>query len=224
MHAEFWLQRWREGLTGFHRDKVMPLLARHWSSLALPGHSRVFVPLAGKSQDMLWLAAQGHRVLGVELSPLAVEQFFDENDLQPTIHESAAGRHFVAGPIELVCGDVFNLDQAALSECAGVYDRAALIALPADMRRRYAAHLSRVLPAGSQILLITLDYAQTEMEGPPFSVDAEEVAALYADAWKITRIERRDILADEPKFAVSGVSSLHTEVWHLQRSGRNQNY
>ncbi len=218
MHAEFWLQRWREGRTGFHRDEVMPLLARHWSALGLPGHSRVFVPLAGKSQDMVWLAAQGHRVLGVELSPLAVEQFFDENQLQPTSHESAAGRHFVAGPIELVCGDLFDLDADALSECIGVYDRAALIALPADLRRRYAIHLSRNLPAAARMLLITLDYAQAEMEGPPFSVGAEEVAALYADAWQNTLLERRDILADDPKFAESGVSALHTEVWHLQRS------
>ena len=217
MHAEFWLQRWREGRTGFHRDEVMPLLAKHWSSLALPEHSRVLVPLAGKSRDMLWLAAQGHRVLGVELSPLAVGQFFDENDLEPTIHESAAGPHFVAGPVELICGDLFDLDADAVSECAGVYDRAALIALPADMRRRYASHLSRILPAASQMLLITLDYPQAEMEGPPFSVDSEEVAALYADAWQTTRLERRDILADDPKFAEGGVSVLHTDVWRLHR-------
>ena len=220
MQAEFWLQRWREGRTGFHRDTVMPLLARHWSSLALPEQSRVFVPLAGKSQDLLWLAAQGHRVLGVELSPLAVGQFFDEQRVQPAIHESAAGRHFVAGPIELICGDVFDLDAATLSGCSGVYDRAALIALPVDMRRRYAAHRSGVLPARSRMLLITVDYAQAEMEGPPFSVGAEEVAALYADPWQITRLGRCDILADEPKFSESGVSALHSDVWRLQRSER----
>ena len=218
MQAEFWLQRWREGRTGFHRDEVLPLLVRHWSALALPEHSRVFVPLAGKSRDMLWLAAQGHRVLGVELSPLAVEQFFDEQRLQPVIHESKAGRHFVAGPIELVCGDVFDLDAAALSECAGVYDRAALIALPADLRRRYAAHLSHVLPAQARMLLITIDYAQAEMEGPPFSVAADEVSALYADCWQITWLERCDILADEARFSESGVSALHTDVWRLLRS------
>lgn len=217
MHAEFWLQRWREGRTGFHRDGVMPLLAKHWSALALPEQSLVFVPLAGKSQDMLWLAAQGHRVLGVELSPLAVEQFFAENQLQPEIRESAAGRHFMVGPIELICGDLFDLDADVLSECVGVYDRAALIALPADLRRRYAAHLSQTLPAAAQMLLITLDYPQTEMDGPPFSVGAEEVATLYADAWQTTRLERRDILADDPKFSEDGVSALHTEVWHLQR-------
>ena len=218
MHAEFWLQRWRDGRTGFHRDKAMPLLAKHWPSLALPEHSRVFVPLAGKSQDMIWLASQGHRVLGVELSPLAVEQFFNENHLQPTKHESAMGRHFIAGSIELICGDLFDLDAAALAECAGVYDRAALIALPAEMRKRYATHLSRILPAGAQMLLITLDYAQAEMEGPPFSVSPEEVVALYADAWQTIRLERRDILADDPKFAENGVSALHSEVWRLQRS------
>lgn len=220
MHAEFWLQRWREGRTGFHRDEVMPLLVKHWSSLSLPEHSRVFVPLAGKSHDMLWLASRGHRVLGVELSSLAVEQFFDDNRLQPAIHDSAAGRHFVAGAIELICGDLFDLGSDVLSECVGVYDRAALIALPEDLRQRYAAHLARNLPVETRMLLITLEYAQSEMEGPPFSVDAEEVAALYADAWQTTRLERDDILAEDPKFAESGVSSLHTEVWRLQRTVR----
>ena len=169
---------------------------------------------------MLWLASQGHHVLAVELSPLAVEQFFDEQGVQPAIHESTAGRHFVAGSIELICGDVFDLDAATLSGCVGIYDRAALIALPVDMRRRYAAHLADVLPAGSRMLLITLDYALAEMDGPPFSVGAEEVAALYSDRWQISRLERRDSLADEPRFSESGVSTMHIDVWRLQQSDR----
>ena len=219
MQAQFWLQRWRKGQIGFHRDSVMPALEKYWPSLSLPLGSRVFVPLAGKSKDMLWLASQGFRVLGVELSPLAVEQFFEENTLEPTIHDSAYGRHFVAGDIELICGDVFALDAEALSSCAGMYDRAALIALPAELRRRYAAHLSHALPTQCRMLLITVDYAQAEMEGPPFSVNADEVQSLYAEDWRITALERADILSSEPRYIARGLTALHTSVFQLHRPG-----
>ena len=101
MDAAFWLQRWQEGQIGFHRSDVMPLLEKHWPSLQLPAGSRVLVPLCGKSLDMHWLAAQGHRVLGVELSPLAVTQFFEEAGLTPVRTTSPYGEHFRAGPVEV---------------------------------------------------------------------------------------------------------------------------
>lgn len=217
MDTNFWLQRWCEGRTGFHRDQPMPLLLKYWPTLALPASSRVLVPLAGKSMDMLWLAEQGYRVLGVEISPLAVEQFFDESLLQPTVHDSNVGRHHVAGPVEIICGDVFNLDAGCVADCVAVYDRAALIALPAAMRQNYTEHLSRILPAKCEILLITLDYPQAEMEGPPFSVGSDEVNTLYSGDWYVTSLERRDILTDEQRFAARGMSALHSAVYHLQR-------
>jgi thiopurine S-methyltransferase len=220
MDEQFWLQRWQEGRTGFHSEKTSPLLIRHWPSLSLPAGSRVLVPLAGKSVDMIWLRDRGHRVLGVELSPMAVEQFFDESGLQPTVHESSAGRHFVAGDIELICGNVFDLGASELADCAGVYDRAALIALPADMRQRYSAHLSHSLPSHCRMLLITLDYVQEEMEGPPFAVGADEVDALHSPDWQVSVLEQIDSLAQEPGFADRGMSALQTTVYRLQRAAR----
>jgi thiopurine S-methyltransferase len=216
METDFWLQCWREGRTGFHQDRVMPLLQRHWDALALPAGSRVFVPLAGKSLDMRWLAERGHRVLGAELSALAVEQFFAENGLCPQVHDSRYGRHYVADAIELICGDVFALDAAALDDCAGVYDRAALIALPSAMRRRYAEELYSRLPAGCRGLLITLEYPQPEKAGPPFSVDEHEVRRLFGNGWSIDLLERRDILASQPRFIEEGVTALSTAVYRLR--------
>jgi thiopurine S-methyltransferase len=122
MDPEFWHQRWREDRIGFHQDRPMPLLLEYWPQVAPAAGSRVFVPLAGKSLDLAWLAAQGYRVLGVELSPLAVAQFFAEQGLTPQIHESRYGQHYRAGDIELICGDVFALDAEVLANCAAVYD------------------------------------------------------------------------------------------------------
>lgn len=215
MEPEFWLQRWREGRTGFHQAAPTPLLLRHWPALALAPGSRVFVPLAGKSLDLLWLAGQGHRVLGVELSPLAVAQFFDEQGLTPQVHASRLGLHHVAGEIELICGDVFDLDAAALAECAAVYDRAALIALPPDLRRRYVRELYASLPAGCRGLLVTLEYPQHEMQGPPFSVEEAEVRRHYEPDWGVALLERRDILAQEAKFAAAGVTAMSTVLYRM---------
>ena len=217
MDAEFWQQRWRDGQIGFHQERVTPLLEKHWDALDLPAGSKVFVPLAGKSRDMDWLAARGHRVLGVELSELAVRQFFAERGLVPTITDSHLGKHHVTGQIELICGDAFALDAATFADCSAVYDRAALIALPPDMRQRYADELYARLPSGCRGLLITLEYPQHEKSGPPFSVDESEVHALFDRDWHVETLERRDILAEQPGFVAEGVSALQTAAYRLQR-------
>ncbi|MDR7194367.1 thiopurine S-methyltransferase [Luteimonas terrae] len=219
MQPEFWHERWSSNRIGFHRDAPLPLLVAHWPALDLAPDVRVFVPLCGKSLDMVWLTERGHRVLGVELSELAVRQFFEERGLRPAIHETSAGRHFVAGAYELIVGDAFALEADVLADCAAVYDRAALIALPPELRRMYAATAWRRLPAGCRGLLVTLDYPQAEKSGPPFSVAADEVHALLDRDWRIDAVERRDILANEPGFVADGVTALSTAVYRVVRRG-----
>lgn len=217
MDPDFWQQRWHDGRIGFHQDRVTPLLEQHWDAVGAPAGGRVFVPLCGKSLDMAWLAARGHRVLGVELSLIAVRQFFQESGLSPDIRESGNATHYSAGGIEIILGDVFALEDATLAECTGVYDRAALIALPPPMRERYVADVYSKLPSGCRGLLVTLEYPQAEKEGPPFSVAEDEVASRFGPDWVIDLLERRDILATQPGFAAEGVTALHTSAWRLQR-------
>ncbi len=200
MDAAFWHQRWADHQIGFHQSMPTPQLPAFWPSLAVPEGARVFVPLAGKSLDMLWFAARGYRVLGVELSQLAVEQFFDENGLRPDIHETKYGRHYTAGPIELVCGDAFALDAETLRDCEAVFDRAALVALPLALRQRYARELYSALPTGCRGLLVTLEYPQHEKVGPPFSVDEAEVHALFDRDWASDLLERERIPPDNARF------------------------
>lgn len=219
MNREFWLKRWREGATGFHMDRITPLLEKYWPSLGLDASARVLVPLCGKSLDMTWLVSQGHRVLGVELSPLAVEQFFTENGLRPAMHESPAGRHYVAEGIEIICGDIFDLDQATLASCSAAYDRAALIALPAEMRRRYVEHVYGGLAPAFRAMLLTLEYDQAIMDGPPFSVAADEVLALFSECATAAEVDRRDIIDREPKFAARGLNRLDSVTWRLEGRG-----
>lgn len=174
------------------------------------------VPLCGKSRDMVWLAEQGFRVVGVELSQLAVEQFFVENELHPTIHQTEHARHYVTERIEIICGDIFNVAAATLAACTGVYDRGALVALPPAMRKAYVQHVYARLSERYQGILITLDYAQEHMDGPPFSVPDNEVQTLYTPHADALVIDRRDILDKEPKFAERGLSALETVVYRLK--------
>ncbi|CAM5200113.1 Thiopurine S-methyltransferase OS=Castellaniella defragrans OX=75697 GN=tpm PE=3 SV=1 [Castellaniella defragrans] len=215
MDTEFWLQRWKQGQTGFHQAHVMPLLQKHWSGLRVPAGGRVLVPLAGKSLDVAWLAEQGHEVLAVELSPLAVEQFLHEHRLHPTPEITPEGVLYRAGNIQYLCGDVFTLTAGTLASIQGCYDRAALIALPPELRTRYVERVYHRLPEGCRTLLLTLDYPQEEMQGPPFSVPDEEVTARFGQRWQVEHLESRDILAKEPKFSARGLTRMSTSVFRL---------
>ncbi len=217
MEKQFWIERWQAGQTGFNQATPSADLVAYWSALAVPAGSRILVPLAGKSVDMLWLVQQGYRVLGVEIAEQAVRAFFDDNGLEPQTRESAIGTHFESGGIELVCADILDLNAELAETCAAVYDRAALIALPPPMRRRYAAHLSSILPHDSRALLLTMEYDQERMQGPPFSVPRDEVTQLYGEHWQVEELARREIIGDEPRFAQHGLDSMTAVAYKLVR-------
>lgn len=225
MESDYWLQRWREGRTGWHHASVMPLLEQHWDMLRAAPGTRVLVPLCGKSLDMPWLAQQGMRVVGVEISSVAVAAFLAENRLHAHKTEAADGTHYritgapADGSIEIINGDVFGLAPGMLEACGAFYDRAALIALPAPMRERLVREVYAKLIKGARGLLITLEYPDAEMEGPPFSVDEAEVYRLFDPHWDVRLVERRDILASQPSFSDNGVTALHTAVYALARRG-----
>lgn len=217
MHADFWHERWQQGQIGFHQPAPHPGLDRHWASLGLAPAARVLVPLCGRSLDMAWLARQGHAVLGVELSPIATADFFDHESLAASKSEAGPFLRFAAGPYEILQGDVFELTPALAGDLGGWYDRAALVALPADMRRRYAGLLGGLLASGTRGLLITHDYPAGQMDGPPFSVPVAEVDELFAPAFDIELLERRDVLADNPRFVERGLGSFHEALFTLVR-------
>lgn len=219
MHPDFWHERWRKNQIGFHQDAIHPLLRQCWSALCIAPGSRVFVPLCGKSRDMLWLRAQGYEIVGVEISRLAVEAFFEENGLQPAVVEQAGFHVYETEGLRIFCGDFFALTAADLAGASAVYDRASLVALPPEMRRAYAEHLAGLLAPGTKTLLVAFEYPQHQMDGPPFSVDEAEVYALYAGHCAVSLLQAADILDDEPRFRARGVSRLHEKVYMLVYPG-----
>ena len=215
MEKDYWLERWKRGETGFHQDETNPYLRRFWPELRLARNTEVFVPLCGKSRDMIWLREQGYRVLGAEISPLAAEAFFTENGLAP--HHDTHGKfnRCEANNMQILCGDFFDLAAENLAGVGAVYDRASLVALPPDMRERYARHLVEILPSATQILLITFDYPQQEMAGPPFSVTPAEVAALYRNRAEVRLLAQEDVLAQNARFQERGLGRLQENIFLL---------
>lgn len=217
MHQEFWQERWDRGEIGFHLRDVNPFLRRHWDSLGVAQGSRVLVPLCGKSLDLAWLAGQGLPVLGVELSEKAVEAFFAEHGLEPRIDEHGPFKRYRSESIEILCGDFFALTTQDVRDCHALYDRAALIALPDEMRRRYVAHLTEILPGDCAALLVTLDYPQEQMDGPPFAVSDALVHELYDGRWDVELLEQVDALAGNWKFIERGLTSLAERCYRMRR-------
>jgi thiopurine S-methyltransferase len=216
MNREFWQARWDEGRIGFHQDQINPYLQRYWPSLGVPPGATVFVPLCGKSKDMLWLRGQGHAVVGVEIVSRAVEDFFAENEIDADTYQQDNLTVWEGEGIKIFCGDFFELSPKDVAGVGAVYDRASLIALPPALRQRYAEHLRAILPGKMNKLLVTMDYPQSEMEGPPFAVTEQEVAALYQDYFKIEQVCSEDILAANPRFREQGLSRLLERVYILK--------
>ena len=217
MDTEFWKARWRANEIGWHEGRANALLAAHWPALGLAKGSIVFVPLCGKSADMAWLAAQGHHVIGVELSEIAVRDFFAENGLDPKRTSQDGFEVSSAGGIEIWRGDFFQLQRRHLTGVAGVYDRASLVAMPPTMQPAYAAKLTEIVPEAAPMLVLTFDYDQSLMAGPPFSVPTARVEALYGQQFTINELERRDALASRPDLQARGLTQAHTPVNVLRR-------
>lgn len=216
MDNAFWLERWKRNEIGFHQLEINTHLQEFWGSLDLSAGNRVFVPLCGKSRDMLWLRAQGYRLLGVEISPIAVHDFYIENRLVASFSRDDRFERWETDQLVILTGDFFDLTAKILEDIAGVYDRASLVAFPPERRNRYAIHLQQILPPEAEILLVTMEYPQNEMQGPPFSVHEDEVLALYQTHYRIKRLYHRDILEENPRFKKRGLSYLVEKVYHLK--------
>lgn len=212
MDPEFWRGKWRDGQLGWHQPAAHPMLARHLPALDLPAGARVFVPLCGKSLDLHWLRANGFRVAGAELVETAVEQLFSELGLEPEVRRLGPVTRYAAEMVEVFAGDLFALDRATLGHVDAVYDRAALVALPAETRPAYAAHVT-ALAGGAPQLVITFDYDPRRMEGPPFAVPEHEVRALYP-AYDAAPLESAELAG-----GLKGFCPATETAWRLTARG-----
>ena len=211
MDANFWLQKWEKNEIAFHNSEANPMLVKYANELSLSKGSRVFVPLCGKTLDIAWLLANGYRVVGAELIEMAIEQLFVELGVTSKIVETGPVKHYSAVSIDIFVGDIFNVSNQMLGSVDAIYDRAALVALPAEIRQRYTAHLLDITNNASQ-LLICYDYDQTLMPGPPFSISNKEVHQHYGDSYNLNLISSENVAG-----GLKGKCKAQENVWLLHR-------
>ncbi|MDR2877555.1 MAG: thiopurine S-methyltransferase [Chromatiales bacterium] len=211
MDAGFWLRKWENNEIGFHEGVPNALLVKYFSELGLAPGSRVFLPLCGKTRDLNWLLSEGYRVTGAELSEMAVQQWFASSGIEPVVAELAALKVYSAPQIDIFVGDIFSLSPALLGVVDAIYDRAALVALPADMRSRYTA-LLRALTDNAPQLLVCFEYDQSAMDGPPFSIDDEEVCRHYGDFYQLALRERHEMVG-----GLRGKCAARENIWLLKK-------
>jgi len=209
MDPEFWHHRWENNQIGFHEGETNALLEAHFGGLGLPGGSRIFLPLCGKTRDIAWLLDQGYRIAGAELSATAIGQLFEELGLTPAVTALGPVQRYSAPGIDIFVGDIFDLTAAALGPVDAVYDRAALVALPDAMRMHYARHLMAITETASQFL-ICFAYDQGLMEGPPFSVPGGEVRRLYGERYEIINAASKQLPG-----GLKGQHEATEDVWLL---------
>ena len=192
MDSDFWLQKWQIKDIAFHQSKANPLLVKNFKALSLAQGSRVFLPLCGKTLDIAWLLSNGYRVAGVKLSVIAVDELFLELGMTPEVTKAGKLMHYAANHIDIFVGDIFDLSDSVLGSVGAVYDRAALVALPEDMRKKYTRHLIQMTNKAPQFV-ICFEYDQKLMAGPPFSIDATEINQHYAGVYDFRCIDSVDV-------------------------------
>jgi len=206
MNNQDWLQRWHQGKTGWHQQHGNAALRAHWSARG----SRVLVPLCGKTPDLRWLAQRGHQVTGIELSELAIEDFFVEQALGFECEIAGRLKHYRCRelPISIYQGDYFDFKAPVFD---ALYDRGAMVALSPPERQRYVAHTQSLLQAGAEILLIALVYDQAVVEGPPFSLPGDQLGQYWPD---LQQVEERDSLDNcPPRFLAAGLERFTEVIW-----------
>lgn len=222
MNSGRWLDSWKQGKIGFHQAHFNSRLQQYWPALQLENDAPVLVPLCGKSLDMLLLHEIGHPVIGVELSQIAVEAFFNDNQLSFERRETGNLQEFTgtgkADGIRLLVGDLFELEAAQTGPLKGFYDRASLIALPPEMRQKYIDKLASLLPTDARGLLIGLSYDPSKMDGPPFSVPDNEVQTRFGKDFTIAVLEHTSGPEKLGNLADRGLETMEEHVYQLQRA------
>lgn len=216
MDAQFWLDRWKNREIGFHKTVVNPSLLAVQKELDLKPGQKVLVPLCGKSLDMLWFSQQGLHVTGVELASAACEEFFSENHLAMRKDRKGEYTAYISDSIQLWCGDFFKFSENQKFDL--IYDRAATIALPESLRANYFKKIQSFLEAGARVCLITIEYDQNRLDGPPFSVPEHEIRNAYSQ-FKINKWSERIAPMDNPRFTEAGVEVTEKIYWVSKSEG-----
>lgn len=217
MELSFWQSKWRKGQTGFHMDEVYPQLKQYLGTIPLPERANILVPLCGKSRDLHWLHKQGFTVIGVEISPIAIEHIKNQDGESYSRYQKGSFKVYKRPQLQLWQGDFMKLKLSWLPPIHLVYDKAALIAIPPLERVNYASKITDILStSGGHLFQQTFEYNQPEMEGPPFSVPRNELEDHYGKEFNIELLMEKNATELLERFGKRGLHSyLKEKIFHI---------
>jgi thiopurine S-methyltransferase len=222
MDPAYWIKRWQEGQTGFHQTEVHPALTKYGDRLGEAG--RVLVPLCGKSNDMTWLSRAGHSVVGIEVAGEAVHAYFEGRGMTAMRSTESGLDRWDGGGVSIWQADFFAVTPELLGPITAAYDRAALIAMSPETQERYAAHLVTLVGPGNPILMVGLEYDQSQAPGPPFAITDVDVRRLFGATCDVEVLERQDVLEESPRHKARGITSLHEQIMLVRPRGLSTVY
>jgi|TARA_B110000238_G_scaffold191472_1_gene225717 thiopurine S-methyltransferase len=203
-----WRDRWKDNRIGWHQELGNASLKKHWSPVNRS--CTVLVPLCGKSKDLVWLANLGHRVIGIEVSEIGARAFFLENNLiyKESTYKNLKIFEAINIQISIYCGDYFDYD---LCDAEALYDRGSIVAIRPEIRSSYVHHMKSLLGQEAYKFIISLEYAEGFVEGPPYSIKPVEMLSYWSDL--IEKDSYNDIENSSPKFRKSGLNQVIETVW-----------
>lgn len=217
MEISYWISRWEKDKTGWNQKQVNPKLRKYWKHLNTPANPAVLVPLCGKSIDLKWLSQQAQKVIGIEVSEKAVHDFLEQHANDYITQHRGEFTVYKSGTFEIWQGNYFHMKPSYLGPIDAVYDRAALVSMPPAKRVAYTKKLLELTENRAEMLLISFDYPQQEMTGPPFSVPDEEIQQHYGPHYEIEIINKENIIKSVQNFNRRGLKSYFFEkVYRLK--------
>lgn len=212
MSNKIWKSMWKHNQFQFHQPIINPLLQQYLPQLQLSANDDILVPLCGKSLDMDLLIDSGYHVIGIELSKIAIQAYFDARNIKPQHEKKGQFIRWWHNDIEIWCGDIFNLTDNDISHVKTLYDCASLTALPSESRPHYVQHFYEKLSKQSQILLITTESADEHQLESASMIDSE-VQSLYENYYQIELLHGQSSLKQDPEHPGAAIMPMDEKVY-----------
>lgn len=215
MEKEFWMQAWEDRRIGFHQSQYNPVMTEHYKDLELKDKN-VLIPLAGKSKDILYFIERGANVTAIELSEMAVKEFFEENGIVPQLSKTATHTIYESQGLKFVCGDFFSYSPDQGKHFDYYYDRACIVALPMEMRQSYYKKIESLIAIHTDIFIITFAHNGPKDFGPPFYVPEEEILTAYKNIGFDLNFTVFNESKAEGRFKEAGIDKMKRLHWKKQ--------
>lgn len=170
----------------FHAAAYNSLLVKYHDRLTPEQKTgRVFVPLCGKTLDMIFLSEQRYEVVGLEFSEIGIVDFFAENNLtydkeelvdSPFVKYTAKERN-----ITIYKGDLFDLSRDVCGDFDASWDRGSFVAVNVPTRKKYAQLMSSIIRPSGKILMEVWKYNPSKYAGPPHHTEEKDIVETFTD-------------------------------------------